>query len=335
MIPYLDHLRSFDRVESLTLSHFSCTIFDQTSLHALFRNQVPSVRKLRLYYPTACPASLLQLISTFTNLRDTVIHTPCWVTAAHQDNHSTTTHTLRGELHLSRLGGDSGPFFSHLASQTTCYEQIALDGCALDDPHPLQSFVSNAGMSLRTLCIFAEGDRKFNPSFSGHVCLDVRVTDRREVPKLSLSGCAVLENLFISVVGPETKFRRISSTLSSITSPYFRKLILESNLREFPHIYCGAVRNVVSDSVSRLDYPLAVLAQNAVRGRGRLLFILLTHNALELAQKLTGLNKEGDILTGDKIVGGGHSCVYIPASTPLRRAPDGEAGTPCNVYNFL
>ena len=165
--------------------------------------------------------------------------------------------------------------------------------------------------------------------------MTLRPTDKREVPKLSLSDCAVLEHLFISVVGPETKFRRISATLSSITSSYFRKLVLESNLRELPHIYCEAIQNATSNSVGRLDRPLAVLAQNAVRDRGRFLFVLLMHNALEFAQKLIGLNMEGDILAGDKVVGGDHSCVYITASTPLGQALVGTAGTPCDLDEFL
>ena len=144
-----------------------------------------------------------------------------------------------------------------------------------------------------------------------------------------------MEHLIISVVGPEARFRRITSMLYSIASPSFRKFILESNLREFPHIYSGAVQNAVFDSIGQLDRPLSALAQSAVQNRDIFLFILLTHNALELVQKLTGLNKEGDILAGAKIVGGGHSCVYIPASTPLGQALDGAAGTPCNIYDFL
>lgn len=123
--------------------------------------------------------------------------------------------------------------------------------------------------------------------------------------------------------------------LSSITSSHFRKFVLESNLQELPDIYCGSVQNIISNSISQLDPPLVALAQKAVRNRGRLLFILLTHNALELVQKLTGFNEEGDILAGEKVVGSGHSCVYIPASTPLRRSLHGEAGTRCDLYDFL
>ena len=169
VIQYLDHFWSFNRVENLTLSHFSSTIFDQTSLHALFRNQIPSVRKLRLYYPSACPASLLQLISIFTNLRDTAVHAPRWVAASHQESYPATPRTLRGELHLSELSEDSGPFFWLLASQTPCYEQIVLERCTLDDFYPFQSFASNTGMFLRTLYVLADGDRKFCPLLQAHL----------------------------------------------------------------------------------------------------------------------------------------------------------------------
>lgn len=169
LVPYLDHFRSFDRVENLTLSWFSCEIFDRASLHVLFRSQIPSVRKLRLHHPTARPASLLQLISIFTNLQDTTIHAPRWVTTFHQENHWTTSHILRGELRLSELDEDSGPFFLLLASQTACYKEVVLDMCAFGDFCSFQLFVSNTGMSLRTLCIFSEGNRRFNLPIKVHV----------------------------------------------------------------------------------------------------------------------------------------------------------------------
>lgn len=162
LVEHLDHFRSFNRIESLTLSYFSCGIFDRTSLCALFRSQIPSVRRLRLHHPSACAASLLQFISVFPNLLDTMVHAPLWVTASHRDDRPMISCTLRGEIHLSEMGKDSGPFFSLLASQNTCYEQIGLEGCTFRDFYPLQSFVSNTGKSLRTLCIFVEGDRKSN-----------------------------------------------------------------------------------------------------------------------------------------------------------------------------
>ena len=145
-----------------------------------------------------------------------------------------------------------------------------------------------------------------------------------------------MESLFISVVGPEASFGRIASMYDSVVSPRFRKLMLEATLRDFPDIYCDDVRTVLENGVSRLDLPLCTLAKRIIReDQSRLLFILLTHNALELAQKLIELNKEGDILVGEKVVGGEHSCVYIPAMTPLHGALDEKAGRVCNVDDFL
>ena len=124
--------------------------------------------------------------------------------------------------------------------------------------------------------------------------------------------------------------------LDSVSSTRFRKVVLEAALREFPDIYCSVVRNILMDGVSQLDEPLCALAKRIVREeKEKLLFILLTHNALELVQQLTQFNREGDILTGEKVLGGGHSCVYIPATTCLRETLDGKAGSICDTHNFL
>ena len=143
-----------------------------------------SVRELRLYYPNACPAFILQFISVFANLRDTVIHAPRWTTTSNRENNPITPYTLRGDLHLSGLGEDAGPFFSLLASQATWYERIVLDECALGDFYPLQLFVSNTGMSLRSLYIFAEGDRKFGALFEARTCLDVLFHRQKRGPAI-------------------------------------------------------------------------------------------------------------------------------------------------------
>jgi hypothetical protein len=155
------------------------------------------------------------------------------------------------------------------------------------------------------------------------------------VPKLSLVDCIVLECLIVSVVEPEAQFQRIDSTLSSIVSPYFCKFVFQLDPRRFPHIRAAPMLNDVSNPISRLDRSLSVLAHRAIRNYTKFLFVLLTPNALELVQGLTMLNLEGDILVGEKAVGGDHVCVYISASTPLRKALDGEAGTPCDVYDFI
>lgn len=146
----------------------------------------------------------------------------------------------------------------------------------------------------------------------------------------------LLEYLFVGVVGPEAPFERISFALSSIASPHFRKFILETSLREFPHLYCVVVQNCLMDGLTQLDRPLRVLANNASkRGQGRLLFALVAHNAPKLIRHLTELNKQGDILVGEKMVGGDCCCVYIPALIPLKRALEEGAGIACNLDEFL
>lgn len=145
-----------------------------------------------------------------------------------------------------------------------------------------------------------------------------------------------LEYLFIGVVGPEASFRRIATQLSSITSPHFRKFILETNLREFPHLYSGVVQGHLADGLIQLDKPLGILATNVnTGGLGRFLFVLLAYNASNLIQHLTELNRQGDILVGEKVIGGNCSCVYIPALAPINLALEGGTRITCNVYEFL
>ena len=163
LIQYFEHFRSFDRVESLTLSHFSFRIFDSGILRFLFRNLIPSVRRLRLHHPLTHPAPLLQLISIFPNLRDTAIYAPYWEPVIQQDSQSTTHYTLRGELRLCDLEEGSGPFLSLLGSQRTEYEQITLERCGFRDFSPLQRLISNTGMYLRKFYLFAEGNRESYP----------------------------------------------------------------------------------------------------------------------------------------------------------------------------
>lgn len=163
LIQYFEHFRSFDRIETLTLSYFSCRVFDHSTLRFLFLNFTPSVRKLRLHHPIACPTSLLRLISIFPNLRDTVIHAPYWEPITQQDNHATVPCNLRGELYLSDLEEGSGPFVSLLSSQRMEYEQITLERCGFRNFLPLQRLISSVGRSLRKLYLFAEGNREFCP----------------------------------------------------------------------------------------------------------------------------------------------------------------------------
>ena len=124
--------------------------------------------------------------------------------------------------------------------------------------------------------------------------------------------------------------------LSSIASSHFRKFILETSLREFPHLYCGDVQNRLAEGLVKLDRPLRTLATNAIQGgQGRLLFALLAYNASKLIRRLTELNTQGDILVGEKVIGGECSCVYIPALVPLKQALEGGMKMTCDLYEYL
>ena len=92
----------------------------------------------------------------------------------------------------------------------------------------------------------------------------------------------------------------------------------------------------LANRIGQLDQPLRTLAQNVTqRGQGRFLFILLAHNASKLVQQLTELNGEGDIVTGEKIVGGDYVCVHTPALTSHLRAAGSETQLVCSIYNLL
>lgn len=161
LIQHIEHFRSFDQIESLTLSYFSCQVFDHITLQLLFQSLIPTVRKLCLHHPIACPASLLRFILIFTNLQETMICAPRWEPMPRRDDYAATSGVLHGELRLSDLEEGSGPFLSLLGSQTMKYERITLERCGLRDFLPLQRLVSSAGMSLRKLYFIAEGNRAF------------------------------------------------------------------------------------------------------------------------------------------------------------------------------
>jgi len=201
---YFIHFQSFDRVESLTLSYFSCRAFDQNSLRVFFHNLALSVRKLCLHHPTASPDSLFRFISIFTNLQETMIRAPRWVVTKHLGAHTTSSHTLKGELRLFELDKGSGPFLSLLGSQATRYEEVTLKNCKFREFYPLQQFVSGVATTLRRLAVVAEGDSKFDTSSLIRVFLKERALFRR----LQRSS----ENLLVRLCPPGIPCRRCGGT---------------------------------------------------------------------------------------------------------------------------
>lgn len=158
---YVDHLQSFNRVESFTLSHFSFEIFGLYPLRPLLCSLIPSVRRLRLHHVTTHPHSILRFISNFTNLQDTMIHKPYWIASPHQDDLPPATLTLGGELRLSGLEEDSCQFLELLGSQVTRYEKVILRNCRLLNFYPLQRLILGVRETIRQLDIVAVDDGKF------------------------------------------------------------------------------------------------------------------------------------------------------------------------------
>lgn len=165
LVRHFAHFQSFDRVESLTLSHFSCGAFDQSSLRFIFYNLILSVRKLCLHHPTARPDSLLQFISVFTKLQETMIRAPSWITSKQLFARTLAPSAFKGELRLCEFDRESGPFLVLLGSQTTRYEKVTLKSCRFENFHPLQRLISGTATTLRQLVVVAEGDRECSASF--------------------------------------------------------------------------------------------------------------------------------------------------------------------------
>lgn len=176
---YVNHLQSFSLVESFTLSHFSLEMSDLHALRSLFCNLIPSVRKLRLHHVMACPRSLLRFISIFTDLQDTMIHAPHWTTSTHHKDTPALALTLRGELRLSRLEGNSCQFLDLLGSQAICFEKVILKDCGFMDSQPLQRLISRTGATLRQLDIVAVDDCKIAALSSICAFLKTRSSFRR------------------------------------------------------------------------------------------------------------------------------------------------------------
>jgi len=214
---YFVHFRLFDRVESLTLSHFSCRTFGQNSLRVLLHNLTLSVRKLCLHHPTACPDSLLGFISIFTNLQETMIRAPRWIFTKYLGAHTTTFHALKGELRLSELDRGSGPFLSLIGSQETRYEKVTLKNCRFREFHPLQQLVSGVAATLRRLDVVAEGDRKFGTPPLIWIILKERTLFRRSQRS---SG-----NLLIRLCPPGISCRQCGGTRGAVLADQFHDIL--------------------------------------------------------------------------------------------------------------
>ena len=150
-----DHLKSLNRITSLTLDRVTITLFDFPALRHTFRDLIPTIKSLDLLYPRACPDSLLLFITTFKNLNATTIHAPSWVKPDKRTSH-THTGQLQGTLRLSEFDDDSHSLLSLLQLHATGIEMIKISKCRFYDPRPLQKLLSSARRTIRSIQIIVD-----------------------------------------------------------------------------------------------------------------------------------------------------------------------------------
>jgi len=131
-------------------------------------------------------------------------------------------------------------------------------------------------------------------------------------------NCEVLEELFVSVLGTATSLDHVPSLLASITSPCFRKFILE--LRTPTQRGNDAAQIALADCISQLDGPLSRLAQNAVGIDPRVSLVLLGQDPEFLAQGLFDFQESGYVWAGEDVGGGEYSwTLAAPRNNKARR----------------
>ena len=159
-----DPFDPFGRITSLTLSYISFTLLNLPTISHSFRDLIPTLRSLRLLHPIACPRTLSRFISAFSNLQDTIIHSPSWDKPG--DVPVGSFGQCRGELCISEFDDGSIPFLSLLESQATGYEGLTIKKCAFDDIRPLQRLVSTNGRGARRLHFVVAGHGEHCPRLS-------------------------------------------------------------------------------------------------------------------------------------------------------------------------
>jgi hypothetical protein len=118
------------------------------------------------------------------------------------------------------------------------------------------------------------------------------------VPSLSLATCEVLEQAFITVVG-DTSFPSIASTISSVNSFHFQKLILELQTTAHRNTDLGQIDLV--DGLNLLDAPLTRIARAASEKKREVSLILLGQDPEFLSLGFMDFQLLGSVLAGEKI----------------------------------
>lgn len=293
--------KTFDPIRSLTLNSFSFT-FDSDPPQRSFRNLIPTVNNLYLSYPTAHPASLFRFLSAFTNLKEVTIHAPRWIEACDHGDDNEDLVLSCSVLRLSELDDGSNPFISLLGSKSGGYEKLAVIKCNFRDTEPLQTLISHTGKTIRRLQLVASPHGEFDSllSVGPKVLTRYASSGLGDVPSLSLTTCERLEQIFVTVVGANTSFLSIASTLSSVASLRFEKFILElrtATARRDPDF----VQVELADRLSQLDLPLSQIAQVALEKDRKVSLVILGQDPEFLSLGFTGFQSIGCVWAGEEV----------------------------------
>ena len=140
-----------------------------------------------------------------------------------------------------------------------------------------------------------------------------------DIPVLSLTTCDVLEKIFVTAAETKVSFVPIVSTLSSVTSLRFQRLILELQTgtaeRDPDHIQVD-----LTDRLSHLDEPLSQIAR-AVRGENReVSLVLLGQDPEFLAQAFVDFQSLGPVWAGEEVREGEYIWT-VSAPKNVKRCP--------------
>lgn len=121
-------------------------------------------------------------------------------------------------------------------------------------------------------------------------------------PILSLAACETLEQIFITAVGTNGSFLPIASTLDSVTSPRFQKLILE--LRPTARRDPDSVQVELVDKLSQLDGPLSQITRINLEKNREVSLVLLAQDPEFLAQGFIHFQSLGRVWAGEEVCEG-------------------------------
>jgi len=304
---------SFDSVQDMTLSCLFLSAFTSGTFQWCFGGSLQRLRKLRLDHPISCPRSLVDFITSFPGLQETIICRPNWTretdlirevrVSGLSDRRLPRAPRLRGALYLDGLAQGSGRFFSYLATQMTGFEKVAIGGCTFEDYRPVQSFISSIGTCLKRLHVLLIGDREFVPC--RRICIarcSCLLIDLIELPNVTLDDCKALEQIMFSFCGPEAPFPAMAVMLSTVTSRKFYSFVLDVRLRCLTQAYRGNLQEYQMEGIRMFDLPLFRLAahKDPCNSRKRVFVMVLADNPEPLVLGLVLFRRVGNIRLGGR-----------------------------------